>query len=129
MSAIPPLSSTPPSARRLACEFIIAGAVCGAAYYFLADAANGKITAVRRDIAAAQQEEASRAGVDGLTDAQVAELKRTTLERAAEMRERSAPALDEAAMFARISSMRAMFSGAEIATTCCIRCSFVVPIS
>ena len=58
--------STTPNNRRLACEFMIAAAVCGAAYYFLVDSVNEKIAAVRHEIETAQQREASQAGIGGL---------------------------------------------------------------
>ena len=102
--------STPSSSRRLAAEFAIAAALCGGAYYFLVDSASGKIEAVRRQIEQTQQREAAQAGIGGLTQAQIDELKRTTSERVAEMKERSAPARDEAAMFARISALAATHS-------------------
>lgn len=99
--------SAAPNNRRLACEFLIAAAVCGGAYYFVAESARGKIAAVRRDLETAQQHEAARAGIGSLTDGQVGELRRTTVERVEDMRTRSAPAKDEAAMFARISGLAA----------------------
>ncbi len=102
--------STPSSTRRLAVEFAIAAALCGGAYYFLVDSASGKIEVVRRQIEQTQQREAAQAGIGGLTQTQIDELKRTTSERVAEMQERSAPARDEAAMFARISALAATHS-------------------
>jgi hypothetical protein len=99
--------SATPNPRRLACEFVVAAAACGASYYFLVDGARTRIAAVRADIAKAQQEEASRAGIDSLSDTQVSELQRTTAERAGEMRIRSLPAADEATMFGRISELAA----------------------
>lgn len=97
--------SASPDNRRLACEFLIAAAVCGGAYYFVVDSAKTKIAAVRVEAVKAQQEEASHAGIGGLSDAQVSDLTRTTAERVADMKARSAPAIDESSMFTRISEL------------------------
>lgn len=96
--------------RRLVCEFVVAAAICGGAYYFLVDGAHAKLAAVRADIAKVQQDEAARSGIGSLTDGQVSDLLRTTSEKAAQMRARSAPALDESTMFARLSELASMNS-------------------
>ena len=97
--------SASPQSKRLACEFLITAAVCAGVYYFMVDNTKAKIAIVRTEAAKAQQEEASHAGIGSLSDAQVSDLLRTTAERVADMKERSAPATDEARMFARISEM------------------------
>jgi len=97
--------TTAPNHRRLASEFMIAAAICGAAYYFLADSAHTKLLKVRDEVAKVQSQEAARVGVDKLSDAQVRDLQRSTSERAAEIRAKSAPAFDEATMFSRISEL------------------------
>lgn len=97
--------SASPQSKRLACEFLIAAAVCAGLYYFMVDSTKAKIAVVRADAAKAQQEEASHAGIGSLSDAQVGDLMRTTAERVADMKARSAPATDEAGMFTKISDM------------------------
>lgn len=91
--------------RRLVCEFVVAAAVCAGGYYFLVDGAHAKLAAVRADIAKVQQDETARSGIGSLTDGQVNDLLRTTAEKAARMRARSAPALNESTMFARLSEL------------------------
>ncbi|HMN42731.1 MAG TPA: hypothetical protein PKE29_17965 [Phycisphaerales bacterium] len=91
--------------RRIACEFLIAAAVCGSAYYFLADSAGARLAKVRAEVAEALVKESARAGVGNLTDAQVQDLRHTTAARVADIRARSEPASDEAVMFARVSEL------------------------
>lgn len=97
--------NTPASTRRLACEFAIAASICGAGYYFLVDSARGKLAGVCAQISEAESREAALSGVGGLTDIQVMDLRRLTLERVAQIKKRSAPAADEATMFAAMSGI------------------------
>lgn len=97
--------NTPASTRRLGCEFMIAASICGAGYYFLVDSTRAKLAAVCAQIAEAEAREMAISGVGGLTDLQVADLRRLTLERVAQIKERSAPAADEATMFAALSGI------------------------
>jgi Tfp pilus assembly protein PilO len=93
------------NSRRIVCEFFVAAAVCAGAYFFAVDSAKGRLSAVRKQTSEAQMKEAARAGIGGLTDAQVHDLQRVTLERAEEIKAGSLPATDEATMFARISEL------------------------
>jgi Tfp pilus assembly protein PilO len=96
---------TPINNRRLACEFLVAAALCASAYYLLAQSAGERLAKVRAEIAEAQAKDSARAGVGNLSEAQVRELQQTTADRIAAIRERSEPAIDEAVMFARVSEL------------------------
>lgn len=100
-----PLNSA--NTRRVLCEFVIAAAVCAAAYYFLVLSGREQLRAVRQEVAQAQAKDAVRLGAGNLSEAQLQDLRRATAERIADIKARSGPATDEATMFVRMSELAA----------------------
>lgn len=91
--------------RTLVAQFVIAGAVCGAAYYFLVEPAKQSLAATRNKVSALLSQNGQGSASTSISTAQIETIGRETQARGSQIQRRSAPARNEALMFAGLSAL------------------------